>query len=118
MAIGKTVSMSHGSDRRICGTLNTNRVHPRRNSQGGTDMCPHSPPCPAPSAPDREAAHTIVSHPEQGWSLLCNGVVIFEDTGELLPDGASIAPHRPTDLAPFDRPVGVSHGHGGQAPAA
>ncbi len=38
-------------------------------------MCPHTPPCPAPSAPDREAAHTIVSHPEQGWSLLCNGVV-------------------------------------------
>ena len=67
-------------------------------------MCPHTPPCPAPSAPDREAAHTIVSHPEQGWSLLCNGVVIFEDTGELLPDGACIAPHRPTDLAPFDRP--------------
>ena len=71
-------------------------------------MCPHSPPCPAPSAPDREAAHTVVSHPEQGWSLLCNGVVIFEDTGELLPDGASIAPHRPTDLAAFDRPVGVA----------
>ncbi len=71
-------------------------------------MCSHTPPCPAPSAPDREAAHTIVSHPEQGWSLLCNGVVIFEDTGELLPDGAFIAPHRPTDLT----------GHGGQAPAA
>ena len=73
-------------------------------------MCPHSPPCPAPSAPDREAAHTVVSHPEQGWSLLCNGVVIFEDTGELLPDGESIAPHRPTDLAAFDRPIGVTHG--------
>jgi hypothetical protein len=70
-------------------------------------MCPHTPPCPAPSAPDREAAHTIASHPEQGWSLLCNGVVIFEDTGELLPGGAFIAPHRPTDLAGFDRPVGV-----------
>ncbi len=82
-------------------------------------MCPHTPPCPAPSAPDREAAHTIVSHPEQGWSLLCNGVVIFEDTGELLPDGASIAPHRPTDLAAFDRrSAGTPHGHGGQAPAA
>src|SRR6202158_3451629 len=81
-------------------------------------MCPHTPPCPAPSAPDREAAHTIASHPEQGWSLLCNGVVIFEDTGELLPDGESIAPHRPTDLAAFDRPIGVTHGHGGQAPAA
>jgi Family of unknown function (DUF5999) len=71
-------------------------------------MCPHTPPCPASSAPDREAAHTIVSHPEQGWSLLCNGVVIFEDTGELLPGGAFIAPHRPTDLAAFDRPAAAS----------
>ena len=80
-------------------------------------MCPHSPPCPEASAPDREAAHTIVSHPEQGWSLLCNGIVIFEDTGELLPDGASIAPHRPTDLA-FDRPARSVPQYGGQAPAA
>ena len=62
-------------------------------------MCPHLPPCPDASAPDREAAHTIASHPEQGWSLLCNGVVIFEDTGELLPNGATIAPHRPTGQA-------------------
>ena len=69
-------------------------------------MCPHTPPCPDASAPDREAAHTIASHPEQGWSLLCNGIVIFEDTGELLPDGASIAPHRPTDLG-FDRPARI-----------
>ncbi len=81
-------------------------------------MCPHSPPCPAPSAPDREAAHTIVSHPEQGWSLLCNGVVMFEDTGELLPDGECIEPHRPTDLAPFDRPIGVTSAHRGRAPEA
>ena len=62
-------------------------------------MCPHTPRCPDPSGPDREAARTVVSHPEQGWSLLCNGIVIFEDTGELLPGGAAIAPHRPTDLA-------------------
>ncbi len=61
-------------------------------------MCPHTPPCPDASGPDREAARTIISHPEQGWSLLCNGIVVFEDTGELLPDGVPIAPHRPTDL--------------------
>lgn len=61
-------------------------------------MCPHTPTCPEASAPDREAARTIISHPEQGWSLLCNGIVIFEDTGELLPDGDAIGPHRPTDL--------------------
>ena len=82
-------------------------------------MCPHTPPCPDASAPDREAAHTSVSHPEQGWSLLCNGVVIFEDTGELLPDGACIAPHRPTDVAALDRRARVAPaGHGGHAPAA
>ncbi|MFE4631524.1 DUF5999 family protein [Streptomyces mirabilis] len=32
----------------------------------------------------------------QRRSLLCNGVLLFEDTGELLPDGQIIAPHRPT----------------------
>jgi Family of unknown function (DUF5999) len=62
-------------------------------------MCPHTPPCPAARALDREAARTIVSHPEQGWSLLCNGIVVFEDTGELLPGGDTIAPHRPTDVS-------------------
>jgi hypothetical protein len=33
--------------------------------------------------------------PEQGWNLLCNAVVVFDDTGELLPDGRVVAPHRP-----------------------
>jgi hypothetical protein len=61
-------------------------------------MCPHTPRCPDPGSPDREAARTVISHPEQGWSLLCNGIVIFEDTGELLPSGTAIAPHRPTDI--------------------
>lgn len=58
-------------------------------------MCPHTPQCPSAEALDREAAHVLVSHPEQGWSLLCNGVILFDDTGELLPDGRSIAPARP-----------------------
>ncbi|WP_243774554.1 DUF5999 family protein [Actinomadura barringtoniae] len=61
-------------------------------------MCPHQPPCPSPDGPNRDAAKTVANHPEQGWSLLCNGVVLFDDTGELLPDGGIIAPHRPTDL--------------------
>jgi hypothetical protein len=61
-------------------------------------MCQHQPPCPPADASDREAARIVVSHPEQGWSLLCNGVVLFEDTGELLPDGSSVAPHRPAGL--------------------
>jgi hypothetical protein len=58
-------------------------------------MCQHQPPCPPADAPDREAARSVVTHPEQGWSLLCNGVVVFDDTGALLPDGRSIPPHRP-----------------------
>lgn len=61
--------------------------------------CRHDPPCPPADAIDRDAAHTIVGHPEQGWSLLCNGVVLFEDTGELLPDGQSIAARRHELLA-------------------
>jgi hypothetical protein len=40
------------------------------------------------------------SHPEQGWSLLCNGVVTFDDTGDLLPDGKVIAPQQ---RVPADR---------------
>lgn len=57
-------------------------------------MCKHQPNCPEPADVDREAARVIASYPEQGWSLLCNGVIIFEDTGELLPDGSCIEPHR------------------------
>ncbi|WP_433337096.1 DUF5999 family protein [Spirillospora sp. CA-294931] len=57
--------------------------------------CAHQPPCPRADDRDREAARSVAAHPEQGWSLLCNGIVVFEDTGELLPDGQVIAPHRP-----------------------
>src|SRR5215831_9975484 len=58
-------------------------------------MCQHQPPCPPADAADREAAHIVASHPQQGWSLLCNGVVAFEDTGILLPNGQSIPPRLP-----------------------
>ena len=57
-------------------------------------MCQHRTPCPTAEASDREAARTVATFPEQGWSLLCNGVIVFEDTGEILPDGTMIAPHR------------------------
>ena len=63
-------------------------------------MCQHRPPCPAPDRPDRDAARTIASHPEQGWSLLCNGVVLFDDLGELLPSGrVGTSPPAPALLA-------------------
>ncbi len=58
-------------------------------------MCQHQPECPSADSADREAAHPMANYPQQGWSLLCNGVLLFEDTGELLPDGEVIAPHRP-----------------------
>lgn len=57
-------------------------------------MCQHRPECPSADSNDREAAVVVASYPEQGWSLLCNGVLLFEDTGEILPDGRVIAPHR------------------------
>jgi len=57
-------------------------------------ICQHEPACPSSAAVDRDAARVLVSFPEQGWSLLCNGVIVFEDTGELLPDGSCIEPHR------------------------
>jgi hypothetical protein len=57
-------------------------------------MCRHQPACPAADATDWDAAHVVSAHPEQGWSLLCNGVVLFEDTGALLPDLRPVAPRR------------------------
>jgi Family of unknown function (DUF5999) len=64
------------------------RTESKAAQHGG---CHHNPPCPSADAVDRDAAHVIVAHPEQGWSLLCNGVVLFEDMGELLPNGTCTA---------------------------
>ena len=62
---------------------------------GGGQMCPHRPACPPADRPDRAAARTVAFHPEQGWSLLCNGVIVFDDLGEILPAGlVTPAPHR------------------------
>jgi hypothetical protein len=61
-------------------------------------MCPHRPPCPSVDSTDRDAARRIASFPEQGWSLLCNGVITFDDLGEILPDGTAIAPAHPLRL--------------------
>lgn len=47
--------------------------------------CTHQPACPTPDAADRYRAHVLASHPEQGWSLLCNGVIVFDDLGAVLP---------------------------------
>jgi len=55
--------------------------------------CWHQPQCPDALAPDHIAARAVSSHPEQGWSLLCNGVLAFDDGGALLPDGLAVQPY-------------------------
>ncbi|MFE6521847.1 DUF5999 family protein [Streptomyces sp. NPDC057794] len=54
-------------------------------------MCAHQPLCPATGSP---AAHVVAARPEQGWSLLCDGTIVFDDGGELLPDGRVVGPRR------------------------
>jgi hypothetical protein len=34
----------------------------------------------------------VACHPGQGWSLLCNGVVLFDDAGVLMPYAAVTTP--------------------------
>jgi hypothetical protein len=67
-------------------------------------MCEHQPRCPGAQAPDRMAARVVVSHPEQGWSQLCSGIVLFDDTGALLPDGRAIIPAARTPTLPVPVP--------------
>ena len=56
--------------------------------------CTHSPRCPGAESPAREAARILVAHAEQGWNLLCNGVIAFDDGGDILPGGSVVAPVR------------------------
>jgi hypothetical protein len=57
-------------------------------------MCHHQPRCPEWSAPDHLAARIVADLPLQGWSLLCNGVIVFDDGGELLPNVRAATPDR------------------------
>ncbi|MFD4561814.1 DUF5999 family protein [Streptomyces sp. NPDC058469] len=54
-------------------------------------MCSHQSSCPVT---DTRTPHIVSAHPEQGWTLLCDGAIVFDDTGALLPDGRIVAPHR------------------------
>jgi hypothetical protein len=63
-------------------------------------MCPHAPPSPAADARNREAARQIAAHPAQSWNLLCNGIITFDDTGALLPDGTVAKPHSAVSRSP------------------
>ncbi|GGX30131.1 DUF5999 family protein [Streptomyces lomondensis] len=57
-------------------------------------MLTHQPSMPTPDSADRQDAVIVSAHPEQGWSLLSDGTIVFDDTGALLPDGRVVAPHR------------------------
>jgi len=89
-----TASWPRGTARRpLSGRCDMTTIQPLRAArQSGEQQCPHRPPCPRALAHDRSGARIRASHPEQGWSLLCNGVVIFDDGGALLPDGRAILP--------------------------
>jgi len=41
--------------------------------------CVHRPKCPPRGASDEQSARLVVFHHIQGWGLLCNGVVVFQD---------------------------------------
>lgn len=57
-------------------------------------MCTHSPRCPEATASDCCTAHVYADHSEQGWSRLCNGIILFDDGMFLAPDGhAEHVPH-------------------------
>lgn len=56
-------------------------------------MCSHQSSCPVTDT-DADTVHVVSAHPEQGWTLLCDGAIVFDDSGLLLPDGRIVAPHR------------------------
>jgi len=87
-----TLDAIKGADTMSAATL----VAPPRpaGASAGPQACPHTPPCPPGDAIDHAAARIVFSVPEQGWSLRCNGVITFDDTGELLPDHRAVPPHR------------------------
>ncbi|OIJ94349.1 hypothetical protein BIV25_22335 [Streptomyces sp. MUSC 14] len=61
-------------------------------------MCSCRSSCPASATAPR---HPVAAHPEQGWTLLCDGSIVFDDSGELHADGSVVAPCRlPADRLP------------------
>jgi hypothetical protein len=47
--------------------------------------CQHHPACPDANSKDARAARVVADHWEQGWALLCNGSLVFDDEGILPP---------------------------------
>ncbi|PBC44675.1 hypothetical protein CJ178_21100 [Rhodococcus sp. ACPA4] len=50
-------------------------------------MCTHTPTCPGVNSYRSCSAQFVSHHAEQGWSLLCNGIALFDDGYFLAPDG-------------------------------
>ena len=53
--------------------------------------CTHQPACPTSDSADARAARVVADHWEQGWALLCNGMLVFDDEGVLTPKLVSAA---------------------------
>ena len=74
-------------------------------------MCTHEPRCPSAAAPDHTSARVVARQDAQGWSVLCNKVVVFDGT---IPANAvrvavftrrSIAPDDLVDIVVDDGPI-------------
>lgn len=61
--------------------------------------CLHNPKCPPHGAADHDAAVVVANHRiDAGYVVLCNGVCVFDDGGEILPSGELIPAHRAEPL--------------------
>ncbi|MFD7552214.1 DUF5999 family protein [Streptomyces sp. NPDC059816] len=49
--------------------------------------CGHEPRCPSAAATDGATARTVTAQESQGWAVLCNGLIVFDDGGCVLPGG-------------------------------
>ena len=57
-----------------------------------TAPCPHTPTCPPVQARDAAAARIVADHlQDSGYALLCNGAVLLEGDGLLVPPQALAA---------------------------
>ena len=54
-------------------------------------MCQHRPRCPEWPAPDHQAARIVADQPRQGWSLLCNGVILSTTEANCFPIAVLVA---------------------------
>jgi Family of unknown function (DUF5999) len=69
--------------------------------------CTHIPACPTADQPNHDAAVEVACHHEQGWVRLCNGVILFDDRGELAPDRTPTPAHQ----GPAPHCTETGHGH-------